>query len=349
MNQATTIYGWWTPRRVSFLFIAVVILMIPLLHLATPLLAILFSTFVLRKLDFGRGRWISIILFSCVVGLIFYAFAEFVRHAALTLPGVADESVPKFIAFAEQHGMELPFDNVSDLKSLIGREMADRFADLTNIAKLATKEVVLVLLGMVVACSIFMSPTLDVAPSMHKVRNNLYSAYCEEIAHRFRAFYISFNTVMGAQIIISAINATLTGIFIFSTSMKHPLVLLGVTFLCGLLPIIGNIISNCVIVAVGFTMSPMMAVAALVFLVALHKFEYFLNSKIIGDRIRNPVWLTMLGLVVGEKVLGIPGMILAPVVLYYVKIEMGAIPVGDSPDAIQAPDTLKDQVEPKAP
>jgi predicted PurR-regulated permease PerM len=49
--------------------------------------------------------------------------------------------------------------------------------------------------------------------------------------------------------------------------------------------------------------------------------EYFLNSKIIGDRIRNPMWLTLLGLVVGEKLMGIPGMILAPVVLYYIKVE----------------------------
>ncbi len=331
MNHPTTIYGWWTPRRVSFLLIALILVLIPVLHLATPLLAILFSTFVLRKLDFGRGRWISILLFTCVVALISYAGGEFVRRAAMTLPSVADESVPKIIAFAVEKGWDLPFDDVAGLKSLIGREMTDRFADLTNIAKLATKEFVILLLGMVVACSIFLNPTLDVDPTLHPVRNNLYSACSLEIAQRFKAFYVSFNTVMGAQIIISAINAALTGVFIFSTSMKHPLVLLGVTFLCGLLPIIGNILSNCVIVAVGFTMSPSMAVAALVFLVLLHKFEYFLNSKIIGDRIRNPVWLTMLGLVVGEKIMGIPGMILAPVILYYVKLEMGAIASGVQP------------------
>jgi predicted PurR-regulated permease PerM len=64
-----------------------------------------------------------------------------------------------------------------------------------------------------------------------------------------------------------------------------------------------------------------MALIALIFLVVLHKLEYFLNSKIIGDRIRNPMWLTLLGLIVGEKLMGIPGMILAPVVLYYIKVE----------------------------
>jgi predicted PurR-regulated permease PerM len=58
------------------------------------------------------------------------------------------------------------------------------------------------------------------------------------------------------------------------------------------------------------------------FLVILHKGEYFLNSKIIGDRIRNPMWLTLLGLVIGEKLMGIPGMILAPVLLHFIKVEV---------------------------
>ena len=60
---------------------------------------------------------------------------------------------------------------------------------------------------------------------------------------------------------------------------------------------------------------------ALVFLVVIHKLEYLLNSKIIGDRIKNPMWLTLIGLVLGEKLMGIPGMILAPVILHYIKVE----------------------------
>ena len=57
------------------------------------------------------------------------------------------------------------------------------------------------------------------------------------------------------------------------------------------------------------------------FLVIIHKLEYFLNSKIIGRRIKNPMWLTLIGLVVGEKLMGVPGMVLAPIVLHYIKVE----------------------------
>jgi predicted PurR-regulated permease PerM len=70
----------------------------------------------------------------------------------------------------------------------------------------------------------------------------------------------------------------------------------------------------------------------------VHKLEYFLNSKIVGDRIRNPFWLTLLGLVIGEKVMGIPGMILAAVVLNYIKLEGSRIQTSqiDSPCSEQA-------------
>jgi predicted PurR-regulated permease PerM len=132
---------------------------------------------------------------------------------------------------------------------------------------------------------------------------------------------------MGAQIIISSINTVLTAIFILITGLPHAAVVIGVTFLCGLLPIVGNLISNTIIVFLAAAMSVKFALVALIFLVGIHKLEYFLNSKIIGGWIRNPVWLTLIGLIVGEIVMGIPGMVLAPVVLNYMRLEMSKIPV----------------------
>jgi predicted PurR-regulated permease PerM len=102
---------------------------------------------------------------------------------------------------------------------------------------------------------------------------------------------------------------------------------IALTFFCGMLPIIGNLISNSIIVALSFRISPRAAVFSLIFLIVLHKLEYILNSKIIGDRIKNPVWLTLLGLILGERLMGIPGMIIAPVLLNFIKIEASTIPV----------------------
>src|SRR5207237_10296046 len=105
------------------------------------------------------------------------------------------------------------------------------------------------------------------------------------------------------------------------------------TLLMGLPPIVGILITNASIFCIAVTMSPRLAIVALIFLVAVHKLHYFLNSKIIGNMIKNPVWLTLLALIIGERFMGIPGMILAPVVLNYIKVEASKWP---PPDAVPA-------------
>jgi predicted PurR-regulated permease PerM len=141
---------------------------------------------------------------------------------------------------------------------------------------------------------------------------------------RFKSLYQCFAKVMGAQIIISAINTVLTAAFLIFNNYPYAALLAALVFLCGLLPIVGNIISNTLIVLVGFTISSRTGIYALIFLIVIHKLEYFLNSKIIGQRINSPMWLTLIGLVVGERLAGIPGMILAPVMLHYIKVEASA-------------------------
>jgi predicted PurR-regulated permease PerM len=44
------------------------------------------------------------------------------------------------------------------------------------------------------------------------------------------------------------------------------------------------------------------------------------------------MWLTLLGLLLGEKLMGIPGMILAPVLLHYIKVEASRNTLEDFPD-----------------
>ncbi len=100
---------------------------------------------------------------------------------------------------------------------------------------------------------------------------------------------------------ISCVNTVLTAIFVSVAQLPYAPVVIGLTFLCGLIPIVGNVVSNTVIVFIGFLASPKVAIGALVFLVVIHKVEYLLNSKIVGARIRNPIWLTLFGLIVGEK------------------------------------------------
>jgi predicted PurR-regulated permease PerM len=319
------------PARFSYAVLAATLILVGLLQLGAPLLALLFSYFVLRKLSlFIPNKWITLALFIIVVAAITYTAGHFIRAAIVALPKIADKSIPAAITWAQANDFNLPFTDFESLKAHTLESIKDEahyLGDFANFARHASTTFVCVIIAIVAAVSLFFNSQLDLFRESHKLRNNLYSICCDEITARFGEFYRSFATVIGAQMTISCINTVLTAIFVFAMQLPYAPVVIGLTFLCGLFPIVGNVISNTVIVFIGFQVSPRVAIGALIFLVVVHKLEYFLNSKIVGARIRNPIWLTLFGLVVGEKLMGVPGMILSPVVLNYLRVEMSKIEV----------------------
>ncbi len=252
----------------------------------------------------------------------------FTRAIILALPDVAETSIPSASAWAQRRQIELPFTDFESLRTVVIdtlKEEAHYLQDVAHFARSTSVALVFSILGIIAAVSLFLKTGLDPYRGTHAVKNNLYSISCDEVSTRFRDFYRSFATVMGAQI-------TMTGLFVVIVRMPHAPLLIAITFLCGLVPIVGNLVSNTIIVFIALTISLKLAIGALVFLVLIHKLEYFLNSKIIGERIRNPVWLTLIALIIGERLMGIPGLILAPVVLNYLRVEMLKIEVPRMPE-----------------
>jgi predicted PurR-regulated permease PerM len=319
-------------KRWSYVVLALTVILIGFLQLGVPFLALLFSYFVLTKLvRFIPNKWVTLVMFILIWVAIGFIAGHFVRAAINALPTIADKSVPSAIAWAEEHNFNLPFEDFEGLKATAMTTLKDQakyLGDFANFARHASTTFVFIIIAIVCAVSIFFNSRIDLSRESHTVRNNLYSVYSDEINGRFSEFYQSFATVIGAQMTISAINTVLTAIFVFATGLPYAPLVIGLTFLCGLFPIVGNVISNTVIVFVGFLVSGKLAFMALIFLVVIHKLEYFLNSKIIGSRIRNPIWLTLIGLVIGEKLMGVPGMILSPVVLNYLRVEMSKVDCG---------------------
>jgi predicted PurR-regulated permease PerM len=309
------------PVRLSYGFVLLLLIAADSLSVATPLVTVFFSYFALRKLDIGERKWVGVALFLIVLTAIGVGFTFFLKQAIIALPGMAETTIPVVLGWAEKQGITLPFADFESLRLLALNAVKSRLGGLGAYAGVTLVQTAAVIIGVVVAISLFLDSRFDLQTDDPAESHNLYSVTGREISARFHTLYESFATVMGAQIVISAINTMLTTAFLLIVGFPNALVLIGITFLCGLLPIIGNLISNTIIVAVAFTIAPQTALMALVFLVALHKFEYFLNSKIVGDRIQNPMWLTLIGILVGEKLMGIPGMILAPVVLHYIKVE----------------------------
>src|SRR5438067_68088 len=329
-----------TPSRLSYAVLAFVLILAGLLHLGAPLLAMFFSYFALRQFfSLTKRKWVALFLFVLLVAAIAAGAVYFTRVAILALPDVADTSIPSATAWAQQSQIELPFTDFESLKAVVIdtlRQEAHYLRNVANFARSTTTALVFTIIGIVASVSLFFKTGLKPYRSTHAVKNNLYSICCNEVSKCFRDFYRSFATVIGAQITISLINTTLTAIFVFAVRLPYGPLVVAITFLCGLVPIVGNLVSNTVIVFLALTVSLKLAIGAFVFLVAIHKLEYFLNSKIIGERIRNPVWLTLIALIIGERLMGIPGLILAPVVLNYLRVEMLKVEVPDAPEKAES-------------
>jgi predicted PurR-regulated permease PerM len=144
---------------------------------------------------------------------------------------------------------------------------------------------------------------------------------------RVRVFYFYFKRVMGGQIIISAINTAISTIVIVGLGLPHPVLLISAVFFCGLFPVVGNLVSNTILTITAFvTIGAWGAAICLGLLVGIHKLEYFLNSKIIGDIVHLPMVVTLTALIVSEVLLGVIGLMLAIPLVLYIRHELDHIP-----------------------
>jgi len=313
------------PVQISYVLILVFMALVAWLNLGTFVLTILFGYLALRVFNFRRNKLLSVALYLLAVVVIGAGLLYFGKLAYRTFPKIADAAIPAMVEFAEQNGVDLPFTDYASLRASALEEAKEGVATIGRYATIASFQSVQLLAGLVVALSVFVNPSWTAGGS-RTAGESFYSEMTRELGERFVILYQSFARVMGAQIVIAAINTVLTATFILLSGYPYAALLLCLVFLCGLLPIVGNLISNTVIVGVGFTMSPRLGIVALIFLIVVHKLEYFLNSKIIGKRIDSPMWLTLIGLLLGERLMGIPGMILAPVILQYVRAEASGYP-----------------------
>jgi predicted PurR-regulated permease PerM len=138
----------------------------------------------------------------------------------------------------------------------------------------------------------------------------------------------AFSRVAMAQVKISAVNTTLTALYLlvvlplFGIHVPFATTLVVITFLCGLIPVLGNLISNTVITILSMGVSIGTAVASLGYLVVIHKLEYLINSRIVGGETDSQAWEILLAIIIGETAFGVGGVVLAPIIYAFVKREL---------------------------
>ena len=212
-------------------------------------------------------------------------------------------------------------DSVDDLRVMALELTRKHSVSLQTIGKEAARVFVHILIGMVLGAIVALSRTRPA----HQV-GPLASA----LGLRAQRLAEAFHNIVFAQLKISLLNTVFTAIFLLGVlplmDIHVPLAktLVVVTFVVGLLPVIGNLISNTVIVVVSLSVSLYAAIGSLVFLVGIHKLEYFVNARIIGGQIHARAWELLLAMLVMDAIFGIPGVIAAPIYYAYLKDELVA-------------------------
>ena len=164
--------------------------------------------------------------------------------------------------------------------------------------------------------------------AMHPVQLKTDRPLARAVGDRVVRLSDAFRRVAFSQIRISAINTCLTAFFLllvlpmFGVQLPLTKTMIVVTFIVGLLPIVGNLISNTMIFVIALSVSPVVAVGSLIVLIVMHKFEYFLNAHIIGTEIKAQAWELLLAMVVMEAAFGLTGLVAAPIYYAYLKDEL---------------------------
>lgn len=166
--------------------------------------------------------------------------------------------------------------------------------------------------------------------ALHAARSDWHGQFTLALAERAERLAQAFRRIVFAQVRISALNTSLTAIYLaivlplFGVHLPFTKTMIAITFVVGLLPVIGNLISNTVIVIVSLSSSLSIAIGSLAFLVIIHKLEYFMNARIVGTQIEARAWEILLAMLTMEAAFGIAGVVAAPIYYAYLKSELRA-------------------------
>ena len=296
------------------------LLVFELVHVLSPLFA--------RHMTTRRAKATAVVVVSLVVlglvsaasfGIVVFMKGEGGSLSALLakMADIIDDSRSTLPAWVAEF---LP-RSAQGVRDTLSQWLREHASELQSIGKETGHVVAQVLIGMVIGAMVSLRDALGDAERAPLAR---------ALADRVFRLGEAFRRIVFAQVRISALNTIFTTVYLFGIlplfgvhlPLKKTMVV--VTFLAGLLPVVGNLISNSVIVIVSMAHSPQVAFASLGFLVVIHKLEYFLNARIVGGQINARAWELLTAMLVMESAFGIAGLVAAPIAYAWLKDELAA-------------------------
>jgi predicted PurR-regulated permease PerM len=273
----------------------------------------------------ARGLALALVITSVVLVLLIFALG--VWQAAKGEHGVAGVSAELVDGLNRLHDTlpaalrpYLPAASLDDAKVAAVEFLHKYSADLSAMGMGTLRVSAHVLIGLIAGAMLAWSAFGD---------SSSYRPLSAALLRRFSALRDAFDRVVFAQVKISVLNTVLAALYLevalplfFGTHVPFSKSLIAFTFLAGLVPVAGNLASNAVIVLASLAVSYHAAVASLVYLILVHKLEYFANARIVGHNIEARAWEIIIAMVAMEALFGLPGVVVAPILYAYLKREL---------------------------
>ena len=321
-------YASWILAALGMLFVMLFKLLPTLIAglLVCELVHTLYPFFV-RKLPTHRAKSFALALVLLIaigtVSAALLGLVAFMKSEGGSFPAL----MAKMAEIMENSRTQLPPwvanalpPSAEDISEKFGGWLRGNAAEFQRIGKETGHSLAHILIGMVVGAMVSLREVVDDDATRGPLARAL-SERCHRIAEAFRR-------IVFAQVRISALNTFFTFIYLalalpfFGVSLPLTKTMIVVTFVAGLLPVVGNLISNTVIFIVSLAHSPAVAASSLTYLVVIHKLEYFLNARIVGTQISARAWELLTAMLVMESAFGLPGLVAAPICYAWLKDEL---------------------------
>jgi predicted PurR-regulated permease PerM len=318
------------PQIAAWLITAFLLFLVLKLNLLPALLAGLLVFEVVRlmagRLSWGKARLAAVVVIAFLVILVvslatiglvayfrsdagsfqalFQKMAEIIDRSRALLPGFVVANLP---------------EDADAIRNAAAHWLQDHAGEVQGVGAEAGRAAAHGLIGMIIGAML----------ALHEVtERQALKPLAAALQERSVRLAEAFRRIVFAQVRIAALNASFTGLYLAVVlpllGIHLPLTksMIAFTFVAGMLPVVGNLLSNSVIVVVSLAHSPGVALGSLAFLIVIHKLEYFLNAKIVGGRISACAWELLLAMLLMEATFGLPGLVAAPVYYAYLKDEL---------------------------
>lgn len=208
-------------------------------------------------------------------------------------------------------------EGIDQVKALLAAQFKEHAASVTQLSMSGFHQFTHFLLATIVACLLGASEPINVT-----------GAFSGPLYRHLLNFKDAVAKVFGAQIKVAVVNALATGTFLllilpllgYHIPFAEMAVVL--TLVLGLVPVVGNLVSNTLNVLLALSVGPGVAVICLGFLVVSHKLEYLLCARFVGAGVGAKTWELLTAMIFLEAIFGPIGFVAAPVLYAWLKAEL---------------------------